>query len=180
MKNPDRHLQRTKTDSFRNPETLTSESDESDTSPQTPSDYDLEASNLSQNLANPDTTQHQTSSLLPNMSSANQTTASAQISSFSSSISSASSATPTASTHIKKKLKTLTPFSERDWRLQGRSRLVSEEKCLIHHFPRSRFQGFEKNPSWFFCRCRSGFFTVYDDCQRFWCLLQQGLGKSSV
>ena len=111
MKNPDRHLQRTKTDSFRNPETLTSESDESDTSPQTPSDYDPEASNLSQNLANPDTTQHQTSSLLPNMSSANQTTASAQISSFSSSISSASSATPTASAHIKKKLKTPTPFS---------------------------------------------------------------------
>ena len=45
------------------------------------------------------------------MSSANQTTASAQISSFSSSISSASSATPTASAHIKKKLKTPTPLS---------------------------------------------------------------------
>ena len=45
------------------------------------------------------------------MCSANQTTASAQISSFSSSISSASLATPTTSTHIKKKLKTPTPFS---------------------------------------------------------------------
>ena len=45
-----------------------------------------------------------------NMSSANQTTASAQISSFSSSISSASLTTPTTSTHIKKKLKTPPPF----------------------------------------------------------------------
>ena len=87
------------------------ESDELDTSPQTPSDYDLEASSHSQTLLNPDTTPHQTSSILSNMSSANQTTASAQISSFSSSISSASSAAPTASAHIKKKLKTPTPFS---------------------------------------------------------------------
>ena len=52
------------------------------------------------------------------MSSGNQTTASAQISSFSSSISSASSATPTASAHIKKKLKTPTPFSGKSEDLQ--------------------------------------------------------------
>ena len=102
---------RNKTYSFWNPETLIPESDELDTSPQTTSNYDLEASSRSQTLLNPDTTPHQTSSRLPNMSSANQTTASAQIISFSSSIYSASSATPTASTHIKKKFKTPTPFS---------------------------------------------------------------------
>ena len=111
-KNLDWHLQRNKTYSFWNPETLIPESDESDISLQTPSDYNLEASSRSQNPLNSDTTPHQTSSLLPNMSSANRTTAaSVHISSFSSSTSSASSATPTASTHIKKKLKTPTPLS---------------------------------------------------------------------
>ena len=69
---------------------MTSESDESDTSPQTLSDYDLDIPNSVQNL---DATPHQTSSLLPSMSGTNPVSAT------------------TVSSNIKKKLKTPTPFS---------------------------------------------------------------------
>ena len=72
---------------------MTSESDESDTSPQTLSDYDLDIPNSVQNPDNLDTTPHQTSSLLPSMSGMNPVSAT------------------TVSSNIKKKLKTLTPFS---------------------------------------------------------------------
>ena len=77
--------------SLRNPETLTSESDESDTSPQTLSDYDLDIPNIVQNPDNLDTTPHQPSSLLPRMSGTNPVSAT------------------TVSSNIKKKLKTPTP-----------------------------------------------------------------------
>ena len=47
--------------------------------------------------------------------------------------------------------------SESDWMLQGCSHLVSEEKCLIHHFLGSKFQGFKKNMSCFFAGVNPGF-----------------------
>ena len=72
---------------------LTSESDESDTSPQNLSDYDLDILNHVQNPDNLNATPHQTSSLLSSMSGTNPVSAT------------------TISSNIKKKLKTPTPFS---------------------------------------------------------------------
>jgi hypothetical protein len=69
---------------------LIPESDESDTSPQTPSDYDLETLSRPQNPLDLDTTPYQTTSSLPSMNPIS---------------------TNTASSHVKKKLKTPTPFS---------------------------------------------------------------------
>ena len=79
--------------SLRNPKTLTLESDESNTSPQTLSDYDLDIPNSVQNPDNLNAIPHQTSSLLLSMSGTNPVSAT------------------TVSSNIKKKLKTPTPFS---------------------------------------------------------------------
>jgi len=81
--------------SFRNPEPLISESDESDIPSESPSNQDTETLDCSQYHLDPETTPYQTSSFLPlpfpDM---------------------ASSTTPSAtSASIKKKLKTPTPFS---------------------------------------------------------------------
>ena len=78
--------------SLRNPETLTLESDKSDTSPQILSDYDLDIPNHVQNPDNLNATPHQTNFLLPSMSGTNLVSVT------------------TVSSNIKKKLKTPTPF----------------------------------------------------------------------